>query len=338
MDTFVEENSREERKSKLSYLDEFLSAIKIFGYLDAPVFHELTKSMHTQKLDDGEMLFLDEHSGFAICVEGEVQVYCKVGEEATLRNTTTLFNSNSLNVKDVVVVDDVRYQLLNTIKSGSSLSSIISVLNLLTDSQEQQVNTANLANLNNFSVNGQNQVNNYINGVQFPSGSGFPSQYQGQNSPDSNLPTDGFTLNNISPGATPSLNPASHPPRPPSQPSQVPKPDLIGIPKGNCTISIIPRESFIRLAAKYPKATSHIVQMILTKLYRVTFQTSHNYLGLTPDIMKTEENLNSMAGSRFKLPSYLYENLSDNSDLNDDDNDLGFHEISLKSRLFMIQM
>ncbi|GME87936.1 unnamed protein product [Ambrosiozyma monospora] len=39
-----------------------------------------------------------------------------------------------------------------------------------------------------------------------------------------------------------------------------------------------------------------------------------------------------MAGSRFKLPSYLYENLSDNSDLNDDDNDLGFHEISLKSR------
>jgi hypothetical protein len=36
-----------------SYLDEFLSAIKIFGYLERPVFHELTRSMQTRKLIAG---------------------------------------------------------------------------------------------------------------------------------------------------------------------------------------------------------------------------------------------------------------------------------------------
>lgn len=36
-----------------NYLDEFLSAIKIFGYLERPVFHELTRHMQTRKLIAG---------------------------------------------------------------------------------------------------------------------------------------------------------------------------------------------------------------------------------------------------------------------------------------------
>ena len=50
IDTFLEPPV-EYGKSRVSYIDEFLSAIKIFGYLDKSVFHELTKSMQTQKLD-----------------------------------------------------------------------------------------------------------------------------------------------------------------------------------------------------------------------------------------------------------------------------------------------
>ena len=53
-----------------NYLDEFLLAIKVFGYLDKAVFHELTKSMTTQKLSHEEILCLDESLGFLIVVEG----------------------------------------------------------------------------------------------------------------------------------------------------------------------------------------------------------------------------------------------------------------------------
>ena len=70
---------------------------------------------------------------------------------------------------------------------------------------------------------------------------------------------------------------------------------------------MIPKESFTRIAAKFPKETSHIIQMILTKLYRVTFQTAHNFLDLTPSIFQTEINLNQYKGSSDKkLPRYLH--------------------------------
>lgn len=69
-------------------------------------------------------------------------------------------------------------------------------------------------------------------------------------------------------------------------------PKIIAKATSNCTIAIIPSEAFRILKRKHPRASSHIVQMILTRLYRVTFQTANNYLGLTRDIFETEINLN----------------------------------------------
>ncbi|GME77663.1 unnamed protein product [[Candida] boidinii] len=67
------------------------------------------------------------------------------------------------------------------------------------------------------------------------------------------------------------------------------------------------KDAFRRLSSKYPKPTSHIVQMILTRLYRVTLLTSHKYLGLTHDIFKTESNLNSSIN--FQLPSFFHDSI-----------------------------
>jgi CRP-like cAMP-binding protein len=53
----------------------------------------------------------------------------------------------------------------------------------------------------------------------------------------------------------------------------------------------------------YPKASSHIVQVILTRFQRVTFLTGHKYLGLTAEILKTEKLLNT-SGS-YELPNIL---------------------------------
>ena len=60
-----------------NYLDEFLSAIKVFGYLEKHVFHELTRHMQTRKLLAGETLNLEEEKSFCIVVDGHVQVFFK---------------------------------------------------------------------------------------------------------------------------------------------------------------------------------------------------------------------------------------------------------------------
>lgn len=399
IDTFLEPPV-EYGKSRVSYIDEFLSAIKIFGYLDKSVFHELTKSMQTQKLDSGEILFLDDTSGFTICVDGEIQVYFKVGDDKGQKQGPFARD----NSKDVVVVDGVRYQLLNNVKSGAPVSSFIGVLSLLTNhssmlryaaptpsvfspenfnrksipippdgfaldetsspspaisSPDNQNNTGRASSrylhsstktdpallhknirMSTRIQNGRDSdkvisptetdLDSFINDVD--SGDIQPPSFPGPNS----IRGGSQSLNNMSsignfpvPGdfsSNPLISKVSG--------SGV---ELIAIPKGNCTISIIPRESFTKIAHKYPKATTHIIEMILTKLYRVTFQTANDYLDLTTDIFETEQNLNNRI--TYKLPEYLHDiiveslNTEADSSINTDESDFSFSETSTyKSR------
>ena len=82
-------------------------------------------------------------------------------------------------------------------------------------------------------------------------------------------------------------------------------PKLVARAATDCTIGIIPPQSFAKLTAKYPRSASHIIQMVLTKLYHVTFQTAHDYLGLTKEIMDIEVLLNKSIV--YELPYYLKE-------------------------------
>ena len=88
------------------------------------------------------------------------------------------------------------------------------------------------------------------------------------------------------------------------------------------TLAVIPADAFKRLTKKFPKASAHIVQgrfpstctsnplnlsrpVILTRLHRVTFQTAHEYLGLTKELVKTERAINELAS--YPLPAEFYE-------------------------------
>lgn len=73
----------------------------------------------------------------------------------------------------------------------------------------------------------------------------------------------------------------------------------------DATLAVIPAEAFRRLTRRYPNASAHIVQVILTRLQRVTFQTSHKYLGLTKELVRTEKALNDLACH--PLPAAFYE-------------------------------
>jgi lysophospholipid hydrolase len=56
-----------------NYLDDFLAAIRIFGYLEKPVFHELSRHLQTRRLGAGETLEIGT-GDFWCVVEGKVQV------------------------------------------------------------------------------------------------------------------------------------------------------------------------------------------------------------------------------------------------------------------------
>ncbi len=71
------------------------------------------------------------------------------------------------------------------------------------------------------------------------------------------------------------------------------------------TLAVIPAEAFRRLTRKFPNAAAHIVQVILTRLSRVTLHTAHRYLGLTREVMQTERRINQLA--RAPLPRAFYE-------------------------------
>ncbi|KAG0307412.1 phosphatidylcholine and lysophosphatidylcholine phospholipase [Linnemannia gamsii] len=126
--------SPQEEKESLSYPDEFLSAflssIKIFGYLEQPVFHELARHLQTRRLPAGDTILQnpDLEKSFYIVVDGCVQVYEQVvkdeddghDEDETLDSTSWDDPDNG-------------YQLLNEVKNGGTLSSLFTILSLFTE-------------------------------------------------------------------------------------------------------------------------------------------------------------------------------------------------------------
>jgi len=98
------------------------------------------------------------------------------------------------------------------------------------------------------------------------------------------------------------LNDPMSPPQPRRKSTSM-HPDIVARASVDSTIAIIPAEAFKRLVRIYPKASAHIVQVILTRFQRVTFLTGHKYLGLTAEILKTEKLLNTR--ETYELPNML---------------------------------
>ena len=80
-------------------------------------------------------------------------------------------------------------------------------------------------------------------------------------------------------------------------------PDIVARASVDTTIAIIPATAFHRLTRVYPKATAHIVQVILTRLQRVTLATGHAYLGLTTEVLQTEKLMDKY--TTYELPDFL---------------------------------
>lgn len=106
-----------------------VSAIKVFGYLEKPVFHELARHLQTRRLVAGDTLDLSQDKSFYIVVDGRVEVFARTPQTAS----TGPDDYGS----DTEVTDDEEegkgWQLLNSVESGGTLSSLFTILRLFTE-------------------------------------------------------------------------------------------------------------------------------------------------------------------------------------------------------------
>ncbi|CEQ42560.1 SPOSA6832_04388 [Sporobolomyces salmonicolor] len=137
-----------------NYLDEFLSAIKVFGYLEKPVplpsstdlpgplprdqvFHELARHLQTRRLVAGDTLDLSRDKSFYIVVDGCVEVYAQTPTGGPQGNVNLAPSQSSFNpdedASDDGFLEGAGWQLLNRVESGGTLSSLFTILSLFTE-------------------------------------------------------------------------------------------------------------------------------------------------------------------------------------------------------------
>ncbi|KAJ2776966.1 phosphatidylcholine and lysophosphatidylcholine phospholipase, partial [Coemansia interrupta] len=81
------------------------------------------------------------------------------------------------------------------------------------------------------------------------------------------------------------------------------RPNVIARATMDTTLAMIPVNAFQRVTRLYPKAAAHILQVILTRLQRVTFATLYDYLNLPHELVSVERALTELA--RCPLPATI---------------------------------
>lgn len=304
-----------------NYLDEFLSAIKVFGYLERPVFHELTRSMQTRKLIAGETLNLEEEKGFCLVVDGLVEIFVKSAREGRDSDSDpTGFQPDESSDS----ADDRKqgsghqgYQLLTEVKNGAPMSSLFSILSLFTEdvklrhTEDDEFESGSVSagySQQRFPSSAGFTFNSHDNPPSIPASPIYGAPGQNGHVRDRRSSTlAGSTAGNLPKVPPLSLDPAIEFQKQRSKSRRTKTdsvhPDIVARATVDTTIAIIPASAFRRLTRVYPKATAHIVQVILTRLQRVTLATGHSYLGLTSEVLRTEKHMNKY--TTYELPNFL---------------------------------
>ncbi|KAB5532628.1 lysophospholipase NTE1 [Coniochaeta sp. 2T2.1] len=313
IDLFPDTHEEDAKSGFSSYLDEFLSAIKIFGYLERPVFHELTRSMQTRRLVAGETLNLEEEQGFCLVVDGVVDIFVKSARDQR-RQPPTSPDSSSNSDDEGFSSGQQQYQLLTEVRNGAPMSSLFSIMSLFTE--DVQLSQADEDGSEQGASRAAHAHGRYPLSADFRKQRGmpvsFPTTPQMDASPSmAQDPTDPSLVNSNGDKLS-SIPPMSLDPPPKSLPRRpAPKrtqtnsvhPDIIGRATVDTTIAIIPASAFRRLIKIYPRATSHIVHVILSRFQRVTLATAYSYLGLTGEVLQMERNM--VKYTMCQLPNHL---------------------------------
>jgi predicted acylesterase/phospholipase RssA/CRP-like cAMP-binding protein len=318
IDLFPDTQEGDSKPGLANYLDEFLSAIKVFGYLERPVFHELTRTMQTRKLIAGETLLLEEEKGFCLVVDGFVQIFVKSMRESSFahsqESSSTFFGEDD----DSYHEGNQGYQLLTEVKNGASMSSLFSILSLFTEDVKLR-----------FDEESDSSSASFVFPGSYTPDSVSANPFENPSSPRKSFAADGYEpqqaresssregLPSVPPLVLEPLSPRLHKEHshfkrqlgPKAKRTKSAHPDIVARAVTDTTIAIIPASAFRRLTRVYPRATAHIVQVILTRLQRVTLSTAHQYLGLTREVLQIEKSMNRFTS--YDLPNHLRGNALD---------------------------
>lgn len=317
VDLFPDTHEEGIKSGLANYFDEFLSAIKIFGYLERPVFHELTRSMQTRKLIAGETFNLEEEKGFCLVVDGLVEIFVRSsGHSRRFAHSPRLGPAAEPASTDdeQAAPGHQRYQLLTEVRNGAPMSSLFSIMSLFTedvpmrhsDDESSEPGTATHSAV----------LPNYPGSADFRRAPTVPASLPGTpqlDGPDSAaetplehgaLPGGSRGLHRIPPISLDGSNTGRpHRPAPKRGGTGSAHPDIIARATVDTTIAIIPASAFRRLIRIYPKATAHIVHVILSRFQRVTLATAYNYLGLTCEVLQIERRM--LKYTTQQLPNHL---------------------------------
>ncbi|KAF7347414.1 Lysophospholipase NTE1 [Mycena venus] len=281
-----------------NYLDDFLQAVRVFGFLEKPVFHELARHLQTRRLIAGDSMSLDQDKSFYCVIDGMVQVFAQTGKEA--EEQIGILEDEDMN----------GYQLLNEVGSGGTLSSLFTILSLFTEDVKMSWQ------------NEHEETDPFEDGISMPprsrsADSDVPQLDLKNRHRRSSTSSSASTVHpELLPSRAGSMSPLFVDEPEPIQTPQIPRRPLPSRPASvhrgvvarateDTTLAVIPAEAFRRLTKKFPKATGHIVQVIITRFARVTFHAAHKYLGLTSEILRTELAMNDIACH--PLPPSFYE-------------------------------
>jgi len=318
VEVFPDTQEADSKPGLANYLDEFLSAIKVFGYLERPVFHELTRTMQTRKLIAGETLLLEEEKGFCLVVDGLVQIFVKSNRphDESPPGEDDLDGGYSSPDGGDRAHGNQGYSLLTEVKNGAPMSSLFSILSLFTEDvklrhdekEDRSANTAFPTNARSGNITpGSGMASPEVMSPLRPTtAQGSPATFVPSTSIPGRQAVPPFSLDAIQDGHPSSKahhRSGHHDQRRQSNKYASAHPDIVARASVDTTIAIIPATAFHRLTRVYPKATAHIVQVILTRLQRVTLATGHAYLGLTSEVLRTERWMDRYTS--YDLPDFL---------------------------------
>ncbi|CAO1598645.1 phosphatidylcholine and lysophosphatidylcholine phospholipase, variant 2 [Xanthoria calcicola] len=280
--------------------------------VERSVFHELTRTMQTRKLIAGETLLLEEEKGFCLVVDGMVQIFVKSGRETATPRSATWANGRAAEDDEGRPEEEHQgYQLLTEVKNGAPMSSLFSILSLFTEDVKLRHDGEDTGLASRTSATSMAAFAHHSGPASPDALVDSPMQAPTTRERRSSI----VNLDSHLPPVPPLfLDPATEPnrsqpnysrqsrPRKPSKRKSV-HPDIVARATVDTTIAIIPATAFHRLTRVYPKATAHIVQVILTRLQRVTLATAHTYLGLTAEVLRTEQDMSKYTS--YDLPDHL---------------------------------
>ncbi|KAG6332336.1 hypothetical protein ID866_6754 [Astraeus odoratus] len=293
-----------------NYLDDFLQAVRVFGFLEKPVFHELARHLQTRRLIAGDSISLDQDRNFYCVIDGTVQVFARTGQNTRQNGSWDEEDMNG-------------YQLINEVGSGGTLSSLFSILSLFTDEVKMSWQDEPIG-LPTSKSSGQDTLPRRVRIGRTNSDVSRMSLEADVEHANLGGRERGWSVS--SSGSTAHPLEVTSPPADVTSPSRLEKQSrttvsdaqrsdstprsqfhhgIVGRATEDSTLAVIPAEAFRRVTKKFPKATGHIVQVILTRFSRVTFSAAHKYLGLTTEVLRTEKAINEIACH--PLPASFYE-------------------------------